>query len=204
MWAEFKKWFYNRIKVPTKQDPRTWYVQKEFTKNPIDIPLGAIVLFSRLRQDLIGWAIRWFTNAEVNHTAIYVGNGFVVEAMPKGVEKNGLTTYMYNNNAMIWIYDFKNATTEQRAKIVEEANKRIGMPYDFADLVGFLLGHHHDTTGQTICSELDVRCVRAANLDCSLKTADATAPGDIQEYAKTHPNMLYLYDTRNVKDKLDG
>jgi len=192
------KWLKDRIKVPTKQDPRTYYEKKPFGKGMLDFPLGSIFLFSRLRQDFLGWIIRWVTNAEVCHAGVYVGDGFIVEATPDGVKKNGLTTHL-NDNDMMWVYDFKNALPEQRIKIVEAATRRIDMPYDFADLVGFLLGHHHDTQGKTICSELVVRCARDAKLECSDKPADATAPGDIQDFASAHPNQLYLYDTQNVK-----
>ena len=197
------KWLKDRIKVPTRQDPRTYYEKRAFTKNTNDIPLGSIFLFSRLRQDFLGWAIRWVTNAEVCHAGIYAGDGFIIEATPKGVQRNGLTTHL-NDSDMMWIYDSRSATPSQRQEIVETATHCIGMPYDYPDILGFLLGHHHDTKGKTICSELAVRCWRTSGLECSGKPADATAPGDIQDYARANVDKMYLYDVRNVKDKLDG
>src|SRR4051812_48189740 len=38
-------------------------------------------------EALGGWLIRWGTNAPVNHAALYVGDGHLIEAAPSGVHR---------------------------------------------------------------------------------------------------------------------
>jgi hypothetical protein len=79
--------------------------------------------------------IRWGTNSSVNHAGVYVGNGKVVEAEPGGANYGNLSSY---SNAL-WSTDNLPAdlvpTDSQRAAIVQNAIKCIGIPYGDADIV---------------------------------------------------------------------
>jgi uncharacterized protein YycO len=199
MWKNFKKWFNNRIKIPSRQDPRTWYINRPLTGDPHSIPVGAIILFSHRNFTVLGWAIKWWTNAEVNHAAVSIGNGEIVEAAPEGVIKCSINKYL-NDNDMLWIYDCADATDGQRQQIKASALTMVGNPYDYREIAGIAIGHQENTPGHNICSEVAGISYKVSGLRASDVDTDKVVPGDIQNYAQAHPQQRPLWAVQNVKE----
>ena len=83
----FGSWLKARFKVPTKENPNTYYAARPF-RSLDAIPAASVMLVSHAPEgfflDTIGWAIRWVTRSPVCHAMIYLGNGWLVEAAPEG------------------------------------------------------------------------------------------------------------------------
>lgn len=78
-----------------------------------------------------GWfgkAIRRVTRSPVNHAAVYVGDGMIVEAQPGGAKKSPVTEYP---NA---IWSHMHLSHFQRVGIAIRAENMIGTPYSFLDI----------------------------------------------------------------------
>ena len=197
MFDKFKAWVKERIKIPTKQDPRTYYIERPFTRDANKIPVGAVLLFSRVNTSFLRWAIQWFTNSEVCHAAVSMGSGEIVEAAPEGVIRCKIDKYL-NKTDMIWVYDCVDATEIQRAQIKAAAFAMIGNPYDYAEIVGIVLGHTENTPGHNICSEVVGIAYEAAGLRASAVPCRKMTPGDIQKYNEDNPDRP-LWAVQNVK-----
>lgn len=76
----------------------------------------------------VGWVIRKVTHAPVNHAAIYIGYGFIVEARPGGARVSSASDYP---NA-IWSKPPISVHTQLR--IVRAALDLVGTPYNFLDI----------------------------------------------------------------------
>ena len=87
--------------------------------------------FSRLIQ-AAQW-LKWRKEGEwkYNHTAIYIGDGKVVEANPWGVSIDDLSQYSENNYLVLSITGDRNAA-------VEKAKSLIGTPYGWVDIIAFI------------------------------------------------------------------
>ena len=75
-------------------------------------------LFARLIQ--VGTLSRW------NHAFIYVGNGLIVEANPKGVQLSPVSKY----DLIAW-NQHEDLTNRERLIIVNFALDQVGQPYNF-------------------------------------------------------------------------
>lgn len=78
-----------------------------------------------------GWfakGIRWVTHSKVNHAAVYVGHGFIVEAEPEGAKVTLLTSYP----KAIWSEPPISVHTQ--LAIVNAALDLVGTPYNWFDI----------------------------------------------------------------------
>lgn len=75
-----------------------------------------------------GWAIRKFTRSKVNHAAVYVGGGYVIEACPSGAKRSHLSEFPH----AVWAC--RDLTWRQRGLIAQNALALVGTPYNFADI----------------------------------------------------------------------
>lgn len=79
-----------------------------------------------------GWvaaAIRVITHSPVNHAAVYVGRGFIVEAQPKGARVTSLKDHYAK---AIWSHQALDVHT--RLEIIKQALDLVGTPYNFLDI----------------------------------------------------------------------
>ena len=138
-------------------------------------------IFARLIQ--IGTVSRW------NHAFIYVGNGQIVEANPRGVALSPATKY----KTIAW-NRHEDLDTKERYIIVEHAMAQVGKPYNFfviANLALRILGLkvlantkllYKMAQGEGyICSELAAECYKVAGADLFTKAPDLVTPGDLTE-----------------------
>lgn len=76
----------------------------------------------------IGWAIRKVTHSTVNHAAIYIGSGNVIEAHSKGAVVGSVKNYPH----AIWSsFTFQPGV---EAKLYQAAIGILGTPYNFLDI----------------------------------------------------------------------
>ena len=139
-------------------------------------------LFARLIQ--VGTLSRW------NHAFIYVGNGLIVEANPKGVQLSPISKY----DLIAW-NQHEELTNKERLIIVNFALDQVGQPYNFIvignialRILGLkilakteLMYHWAQKTKGYICSELVAEAYEAIGDNLCKKDADLITPGDLAE-----------------------
>lgn len=140
-----------------------------------------------------GWAgrlIRVVTDSPVNHAAVYIGNGMVVEAQPEGAR---MTTMDPN---MIW----SEAPGDKGEEVAANAVFLIGTPYSWVDVVCIglakLLGwdvpesirHRLNSRGNLMCSQLvDTAYLRAGiHLFNDGRIPGDVSPGDLYDLLPDH------------------
>lgn len=143
----------------------------------------------------VAWAIRTITRAPVAHAFIYVGNRHIIEADPKGMRWNDVTSHPMRQ----WLSNLsRDLTADQRAKIVDYMRAHIGTPYSWIDdaEIGFTDLFHwapgfmkrrlrSDRT--LMCSQACVAAYRAAGVDLFPNRPEgAVSPGDLWKLNEAH------------------
>ena len=134
-----------------------------------------------------GWLIRLGTFSRWNHVVVYVGNGDIISADPRGIKKKKAAEY----SSIAW-NQHEELDDNQRMQIVNAALETVGKPYDFftiADIALRSLGLKVLTKGFInrlaqsngyICSELVAECYRKGGLVIAEHDYLCT-PGDLAE-----------------------
>ena len=142
------------------------------------------------------YVIQIGTQSRYNHTAIvsWVDGEdiWVIEAAAGGVRERVLLPEELPN----WRFEADpTISSEQRAQMVLEADRLIGTPYDWMDILKFLVrffigrvsSKRRDyADDRVICSELVAWCLHVAGIDPWPHTAyGAVSPGDVAEWMFT-------------------
>lgn len=130
-----------------------------------------------LGQALIGDA------SPVQHAMIYVGGGYIVQAMPNGAE---LIRLEDANEPVIWSTGLISLTADERARITGIARWLINTPYSFLDYASIGLAYFHvrpawvrdyiADSGHMICSQLVDEVYKRAGVQLF---DDGRLPGDV-------------------------
>ncbi|MEU0912145.1 hypothetical protein [Streptomyces althioticus] len=137
---------------------------------------------------------QWFVGdfAPVQHALVYVGFGYVVQAMPSGAE---LIKLEDASPVVKWSTDLVDLTDQERVHIALEARKLVGTPYSFLDYVSIalerlgmrskLIRDRVEGSGHLICSQLVVEAYSRAGVELFPGTfpGDVT-PGDLHKLLK--------------------
>jgi hypothetical protein len=98
---------------------------------------GVVPTYPTGRDALLSWAIRYGTNAPVNHAFVYVGHGMIVEAQPGGARTVPADRY----HTVAWSTGKIPLTDTQRSAIaaaaVGFADRHVG--YGWLDIVAIAL-----------------------------------------------------------------
>jgi hypothetical protein len=135
-----------------------------------------------------GWLIRLGTLSRWNHAFIYIGDGAIIEANPKGIQIGHVDEY----SRIAW-NKHDQLTPRQRKAIVEFAHNALGTPYNFLmignlalRILGLkvlaktnLLYRWAQKSKGYICSELCAEAYAAAGV--SISSPDLATPGDLAE-----------------------
>lgn len=164
------------------------YHKKDFSKLNNILQSGDIILTQT--DGLIADGIEWFSGGDVSHSALYVGNGKVIEALIEGVRLKNISRY-YKDNYTITVRRIPNLTEEQANKMKEYAYSRINKKYDkkqFITLAFYFildkLGIKHerivwDSNDQDICSELCNDAAKFAGRKISNQKDSVITPQDL-------------------------
>lgn len=76
----------------------------------------------------VAWVIRWCTHSTVNHAAIYIGGGQIVEAQAKGAVISPVKNYP---NAIWSDFTFQPGV---ESRLYQAAMDVVGTPYNFLDI----------------------------------------------------------------------
>ena len=136
-----------------------------------------------------GKLIRLGTMSRWNHCFIYIGNGQIVEADPKGVRISPVTNYpliAWNQHEVM--------STMERQKVAQAAVALVGKPYSFLTIVLLalrILGIKIFSNSKVmaymaqkegyICSELVEECYDKAEIVLVSKRDYLVVPGDLAE-----------------------
>lgn len=136
-------------------------------------------------------AIQWGTRSRYNHVTVCEevhddGTVTVIEASGGGVRRRKVPA-----DRDVW--DDVEMTAKQRAIIVREAQRCIGIPYDWKDIASFIWRFNRvRITGKPypdhpdnrlICSELGAWCLRQAGIDpWPGIAAGEISPGDVADW----------------------
>lgn len=163
-----------------------------YTPKPGDFGLS-------ITQGNLGWWINLGQafirdSSRYTHAFIVADDKHVIEAQSVGAVKGRLQGYLGNA-----VFSQLDLTDEQRARVVEEAEKLIGTPYSWLDYLSIGLLHfglrpkwlrkYIADTGHMICSQLVDEAYRRAGIHLF---ADGRDPADV-----TPGDLLYvLIDSR--------
>ncbi|MGW0468307.1 hypothetical protein ACWDX6_24030 [Streptomyces sp. NPDC003027] len=99
--------------------------------------------------------------APVQHAFVYVGGGYIVQAMPGGAEMIPLEDA---SDPVAWSTGKIPLTIDERQSVMEAATDLVGTPYSFLDYASIALAHYRirprwvrdfvADTGHMICSQL--------------------------------------------------
>lgn len=77
---------------------------------------------------LVAWVIRWCTHSPVNHAAVYIGGGQIVEAQAKGAVISPVKNYP---NAIWSDFTFQPGV---ESRLYQATMDVVGTPYNFLDI----------------------------------------------------------------------
>jgi hypothetical protein len=160
-------------------------------------PAGTI--FTLRSGGFVGWTIRLLTRSRVNHAGICLGDAYTVEAQAAGAVRK--VEHKVGSDVdfgvSLWVRIERLAPGRSQL-IADEAEKLLGTPYNFADLLAVAWACRNDPTGspvkpngwqrrlmrddRLICSQLvDLACLRArVHLFDDGRLPGAVTPGDIE------------------------
>ena len=161
-------------------------------------PAGTI--FTLRSPGVVGWWIRFLTRSRMNHAGICLGDTHTVEAQAAGaVRKTEHTVGVdVDFGVSLWVR-IERLAPGRSQRIADEAEKLLGTPYNFWDLLAVAWACRNDPTGpvvkpnrwqrrlmrddRLICSQLvDLACLRASvHLFDDGRLSGSVTPGDIEQ-----------------------
>jgi cell wall-associated NlpC family hydrolase len=153
---------------------------------------GDIIFFQG--KSFISRGIRTFSSSKWSHVALFLGNGYVIEATAAGVEKN-LVAPLFAHASRVAVGRIPNLTVENMELMKDKAYSMIGDKYDVWQLLTFslyfafrkigiiwpfLIG---DKAGAVVCSALIAICCMVIPLKLG-KTPKTSSPESIYSSGK--------------------
>jgi hypothetical protein len=144
-------------------------------------------------EHALGYAIRWFTKRDVNHTGgVYrftagltqemYDRVYTLEALSKGFYPNWLSSGLFNYKGKVYVLPLKTELAWAIPRIASEQWKLIGTPYDFGGLVKNALGYVSEDLRSVFCSEAIASSFRKGGLiPTDYKDGKALRPGDFAD-----------------------
>jgi len=141
---------------------------------------AADIIVSTTRAAVSG-VIRVGTNASVSHAALYVGDGYVIEAIGAGVTRHKLDAAVADD-ALAVAYRSPNITEEKSDRIIEFATYQVGKPYSVAGaalssdkILCRVLGPRR---ASFFCSQLVFEAYRRGGLPLTTAPSQCVTPAD--------------------------
>lgn len=116
-----------RRPVPTTF-PEISTTDRESVKDKLQA--GDVLLRADMESANLGHFAYWTVGADYSHSAIYDGNGYVVETRAEGVSTNPVDEFL-TGKAKVSVVRPDYQSSEEASQVVREAKKLEGTPYDF-------------------------------------------------------------------------
>ena len=100
-----------------------------------NLKLGDILAMTSVKKDEIGESIRHVTGGDLTHVALYVGGGYLVEAIWDGVRKVHWSKSGYPGNYRVVVLRHKNIDNLDIQKVINFAISKVGLKYDYPFIV---------------------------------------------------------------------
>lgn len=120
------------------------------------------IILQKHHKGVVSSLIRFFTKNIYNHSAIYMGNLHVIEAIPTGVKVNNLT---YSLGEFDGYRYYRDLTLEEERKIDTFLEKSINSKYDFTELVANAFGKAGSNKKKFICISLLIEAFKYAGCE---------------------------------------
>lgn len=88
------------------------------------------MVFTYNQSNFVSRLIAKLDNGSWSHVGVYIGNGYICEAVTSGVTKRAITTYK-NSNIRIGLYRHKNMTPERADNISNMCLSQLGCSYNY-------------------------------------------------------------------------
>jgi len=137
-------------------------------------------------SSVLGWAIRLFSWAKVNHAGLVVrpnewglfkDRRFTLEALEGGIVLRLLSERLRDFNGKVWLYPLKDEFAVLRDEICRWALAQEGTPYDYGSLFKQVFGRVSVEMTRYFCSEFCYAAWLKAGLP--VNEPKAPRPGDI-------------------------
>lgn len=153
-----------------------------------------------------GLAIRFFTWSRYDHAFVYLGDGDIFEAQPKGAKVSRLSNY--DGKPQCW--SATELTPDQRIQIPVRARTLVGTPYGFWDIVllgplqlGIPLRWMPPVLVRKVLSSKSMICSQVvawlgqhtgvASWMCGQADAQLVTPGDLATLAEAQEHFKGIY-----------
>ena len=101
------------------------------------IKIGDLI-FTR-SEDWTGKVIRFVTQSEINHVAIYIGSGKIIESqLGHGVRRFNLQEYLNDKKCEVYLGKLKQIEQKQIEEAIKNAENLLSRPYDLTGQAGIL------------------------------------------------------------------
>jgi len=97
---------------------------------------GDIITFRG--ETVLGKIIRWATMSNYNHSALYIGNQEIIEALSNGIVISDINERLDNSKEEVYIDRVKNFDTSKTDALIEYAKTFLNTKYDWIGLLGIL------------------------------------------------------------------
>ena len=96
-----------------------------------NLKLGDVLVMTSVIKDEVGETIRWGTGGDFSHVALYVGGGYIVEAVWTGVRKIHWSESGYPGNYHVVALRHIDSQNLELDKVIAFANSKVGLKYDY-------------------------------------------------------------------------
>lgn len=90
-------------------------------------------------EDIEGKVIRWVTQSNINHTALYIGNEQIIEALSDGIVISNINDRLDDPKQELWIDRVKALEPSQVQPLIDYAETFLHTKYDFIGLLGIFV-----------------------------------------------------------------
>ncbi|MCX6901836.1 MAG: YiiX/YebB-like N1pC/P60 family cysteine hydrolase [Verrucomicrobia bacterium] len=112
------------------------------------------VILSTQPKDPVSWSIRFVTDSIISHAAIYVGGGFLVEAVREGVRLVHSRRFLFPSRQQVRVLRHKTATETILQDAAAHAKALVYRPYSVKKALSSLFSFTFPDSEGRFCSEL--------------------------------------------------
>jgi hypothetical protein len=130
----------------------------------------------------LGWLIRKFSKADVNHTSLVVdvneyNRKYQLEAIEQGIALTSISRRLKDFKGRVWWLPLKDELSDYRDTINQIAFHQVGIRYDYGSLFAQVFGRVSTDASKFFCSEFAYFCWYGSAIPMHNPTGMAPRPG---------------------------